>query len=393
MSVRWNYDEPESLRKLSGDAVMRRKNSYPFNINTNDDNNTHVIQRLGLLNDHQIQTLLMDPELNTERGDDRDDADVLHYLLSEHPDKGMRYAAKHGITRLFLAARSEYFKRIDRISDYLHFIPANVIDVAIQNSSVEIFDECIKDITANTAGDINYTYFLLRATKYNQETMVEHFIAKGANVKDSCALDVAVELGFPSVAIMLLHEIRRQTPDDNEFYIRYHLNALNNSIEYRHFDVFLIIVLNYTMDTNDVNDLFHAAVQYGKMDFIRVFLTDYNDAIHDDDGQILKTAFYHDNSIIIENLLNAFEYTEQTLIGVLKYAVTTVAHVNNKEFKRMIKLIVKRLENYHISQEDRNALIRHAFHVGHYIQIANFLENRWSPRPTQWRRSKRRRLE
>jgi hypothetical protein len=142
--------------------------------------------------------------------------------------------------------------------------------------------------------------------------------------------------------------------------------------------------MNYTIISNNVNQIFHRAVMYGNTDFITLFLTKYRKVLNDNSGEILTTAFVHDNSNLVSILLNSFRYKSEVLKNVLMDVMPYTNHPNNNEYESMIELLYRQIEFYnHVSDTDHIRLILFAHSVGN-LQIAHYLQRRWRPNTSLW---------
>lgn len=370
---------PKSLERMSRLTVFGKIKGYPFN--------SKIPPSLGLLNDQHIQTLLRDPELNRERGDDRDDDDVLIYLVHEHPDKGMKYGAKHGIDYLFLTAKDEYLKHNQKDKKFKDFIYYEIIDRSIRSGSIGIFENSIKYFTDDEYPRISFNDALRVAIENHQMAMVKYFIHKGANVADSAALRIAVINGFAESLEFLIKELRSQTKSNRAFsnHIR---NAVYDSIVNNKFQEFMVIIMQCGINSYYAKSLFESAVQYDRIEFVEVFLSKYSDLLDGISGSLLINTFMNNSYRMLNILVD--RYRDIVLIKVLVYVVHNVHRFPSyDDYERMIELLLRRLERSSgLSYDERTSLIELARKVGN-DRIVNYLQTRWNVYQT----IKRRRLE
>jgi hypothetical protein len=314
------------------------------------------------LDEEEIQKLMNDDDLtlNRERdGDDGDDSNVLYYLLAQHPDKGMKYGAKHGITRLFFAAKSEYFTKheIDytktqkpAFEEYQNFIYNQVVDDSIRACDVIIFEDIVQDLRANQT--INYTKALKYATEYNRKDMMKYCINKGANVREANALSIASKKDYRNLIDLLIKALRKQYEDDEHGFQQTVKHSTLVSIIYDKYKIFMLLLSHY--DLSDIHRLLKFAILYNRMIFVSTLLT--HDIVHDVNGELLKLSIRKQNIDMLQKLFNSLQYTSQTLINVIKYAVTIDDMISYDEHKTIIKSILQRINRSDIDYNHRDIL-------------------------------------
>ena len=319
---------PESLKTLGGNVVMRQPKNYPYKVGGIEifsEKDEKFKKHLGLLTDEEVRVLLQDSNLSKRRkkfdnnigrfndlyksinrivkhdlkstwGDvifvrkqklemSRDD-NVLYYLLSIHPHKGMEYAAIHGIDRLFFAAKTEYFRKnniqsrtepaFERFQDLLYFL----IEDSIISGSISIFRYCVKNIRPDQP--MNYDYAFKLAIDNNRNVMVEYCMKK--------------------------------------------------------------LLQNESID-NTRNTALHYAVYFNNSQEVHRLLTSsYRLSLHDDTGRMLRTTIRRSNSTVIFNmLLDNLTYTDETLLLVLFGVVGNDEVEFYEAYKNMVESLLRRI--------------------------------------------------
>lgn len=404
---------PDSLELISGNVIMSQPRSYPYpkELLLTFGDNSNVFSLLGY---HDVQKLLHDNDLNIDRYefddklsviDTNDDDDpnirqmierdtgiaypiiklikerklrmsdtnnVLFYLITVRPLEGMCYGAKHGIERLFFAAKSRYFyKHYNDVSDFLKFQDSLLYEVmpfSIKAGSVSIFKDCVKYLPSDRV-DYDEALRIAAAAVHNRTEMVKCIFTEGGHVLtvyNSGVLPIASRYGDADLMKLLIHKLRSETNDyvfEEQVFESAKITILNDRLEA------FMFLLPYCA-SNRIESLFTLCVKANKVEVFDVLVELHKDLLHDDNGRLLKKTIKLTYNIMVYKLLKSFHYTEQTLIGILMNTVQKEAIISSPLHERVLDSLLRRINPQSIDRE-------HVLSITKDESVKVYLQERW----------------
>lgn len=406
---------PDSLRLLSGNVIMSQPRSYPYPKDVvRFADHSSVFNLVGY---HDVQNLLRDDELTLNRYefDDKlsvidtndndptiisrierdteidyptvklikerklrmsDDDNVLYYLITLRPHAGgMFYGARHGIDRLFFAAKSRYFnKYYNDESEFKNFQDSvfyEFIPLSVKAGSVSIFKDCVKYLPSNK--NLNYDEFLKVAVDHNRTDMVKYILTNGGHVYnpayDEGVLFIASQNGDADLMKLLIHKLRSEINDvsvfEEQVFESAKITILNDRLEAFKF------LLRYCTSSNRIKSLFNLCVKENKLKVFDVLVELHKDLLHDDNGRLLKKTIERTYNIMLYKLLRSLHYTEQTLLNILmdtvqRESISSYASLHDI----MLDSLLRRINALSINRE-------HVLSITKHQDVKTYLQDKW----------------
>jgi hypothetical protein len=270
-----------------------------------------------------------------------DDNDILYYLINLYPLMGMAYGAKHGITRLFFAAKREYFKNRTEstIRVFTNFVYDVIINYSITSGDVDILDDCLS--YKHTDFHVCFTLALRVATINNRLSMIEYCMSKGADVLESNALQYASKYGHVDLIVCFIQVLRNLNIDENKYQTCIE-RSIFISIVNDKYEVFKLLLSHY--DSSSIDMVLWYSTTYDRLLFVDLVLSNYT-LCNDDYGELLNTSLRNNNIDIFIRLLNNFQYSYDILMNTFTNVVQSiVTAASYDDYHLIIDLLLERID-------------------------------------------------